>query len=67
MDSQRLAQMVNQIARNLTAQGEAEAVMQTAKHIRDFWDPRMRAALLTMDLDQLDPLARKAVATLKLS
>ena len=42
----QLIYMANQIARNLAAQGEAVAVAQTAQHIRDFWDPRMKAAIL---------------------
>src|SRR3546814_11336345 len=40
---ERLIYMANQIARNLAAEGEAEAVAATAQHIASFWDPRMRA------------------------
>ena len=45
--------MADQIARNFAAQGEEEAVKATAQHIRDFWDPRMKAAILAADRDTL--------------
>lgn len=48
MRSADLVRMANQIAAFHASYGEAEAVAGTAKHIRDFWDPRMRA-----DLDRL--------------
>ena len=65
MDPARLAHMANQIARNFAAQGEARAVGATAQHIRDFWDPRMKAAILANDGSALDPLARAAVEQLR--
>ena len=46
MDIERLRYMAEQIAREFKAQGEAEAVAATAEHIRMFWDPRMKAAIL---------------------
>jgi formate dehydrogenase subunit delta len=55
-----LIYMANQIARNLAIQGEAEAVAETAAHIRAFWDPRMKAAILA-DRTGLDPIAAAAV------
>ena len=60
----QLIRMANQIARNFAAQGEAAAVAQTAQHIRDYWDPRMKAAILA-DGDGLEPLARAAVDRLR--
>ena len=60
----QLIYMANQIARNLAAQGEAVAVAQTAQHIRDFWDPRMKAAILANG-EGLEPLARAAVEQLR--
>lgn len=57
--------MANQIARNFAAQGEAAAVSQTAQHIREFWDPRMIAAILAVDGSALEPLARAAVEQLR--
>ncbi|MFM5953298.1 MAG: formate dehydrogenase subunit delta [Novosphingobium sp.] len=53
--------MANQIARNLAAQGKAAAVELTHQHLKDFWDPRMKAAILESDRKGLDPIARAAV------
>jgi len=61
MDVTRLTYMANQIARNLAPQGEAEAIAATAQHIRDFWDPRMKASLLNGDQSGLDAIASAAV------
>ncbi len=61
MDIVRLRYMADQIARNFAVQGEEEAVSQTARHIRDFWDPRMQAAILADDPAQLSPIAAAAV------
>ncbi|HET9628182.1 MAG TPA: formate dehydrogenase subunit delta [Novosphingobium sp.] len=60
----QLVYMANQIARNFAAQGEATAVAATAQHIRDFWDPRMKAGILA-DGAGLDPLAKAAVEQLR--
>jgi formate dehydrogenase subunit delta len=60
-----IVHMANQIARNLAPQGEAAAIAQTAQHIRDFWDPRMKAAILKLDGAGLEPLARAAVERLR--
>lgn len=43
----KLILMANQIARNLEALGEAEAIGATAEHIRKYWAPQMRAAMKT--------------------
>ncbi len=64
MDITRLAYMADQIARNFAAQGEEEAVKATAQHIRDFWDPRMKAAILAADRDTLSSVVAKAVGRL---
>lgn len=64
MDNERLIRMANQIARNLAVRGEAAAAAATADHIRQFWDPRMRAALLAVDRATLSPIAAAAVARL---
>ncbi len=64
MDIERLRYMANQIARNLAAQGEEAAVAGTAQHIRDFWDPRMKAAILADTLTELDPIAQAAIKRL---
>lgn len=65
MDTNHLTYMANQIARNLAVQGEDAAVAATAQHIRDFWDPRMKAAVLGADLRCLDPVARAAIEKLR--
>ena len=61
MDIQRLRTMADQIARNLAPQGEEAAIEATAQHIRDFWDPRMKAAILADDRSALSPIARAAI------
>lgn len=64
MDLSRLTAMANQIARNLAAQGDEAAIAATAQHIRDFWDPRMKAAILAEDLEALGPIVAAAVIML---
>ena len=64
MDHAALVRMANDIARNLAAQGEAAAIVQTARHIRDFWDPRMKVGILAGDRSGLSPIAAAAVAGL---
>ena len=61
MDIERLRYMANQIARNLAPQGEALAVEATRQHIKDFWDPRMKAAILADPVTGLDPIAQAAL------
>jgi formate dehydrogenase subunit delta len=46
MQIEKLVMMANQIAAFFAAQGEARAVPQIAKHIENFWDPRMRSAIV---------------------
>lgn len=63
---ERLVYMANQIARNLAAHGEGTAATETASHIRQFWDPRMRATILTCGADDgLEPAALEAVEQLR--
>ena len=60
----RLIYMANQIARNVAALGEAEAVAMTADHIRAFWDPAMKrriAALAAARPEALSPIAAAAI------
>ena len=65
---QKLVYMANQIGKFFASQGAAEAVTGTASHIRQFWDPRMRAEIFA-HLDTggagLDPAVRDAIASLK--
>ncbi|WP_114392770.1 formate dehydrogenase subunit delta [Oleisolibacter albus] len=67
MQSGELVRMANQIASYFGAYPEAEAVPEIASHIRSFWDPRMRSALLAhveTGGEGLDPLVLKAVRRL---
>lgn len=64
---ERLVRMANQIALNLQVHGEADAIAEMAQHIRDFWDPRMRAMICAYAADsgdELAPIARAAVVRL---
>ena len=63
----RLVMMANQIGRAFAHGGEDNAAADTANHLRRFWDPRMRAAIVAYLEDGgsgLDPIARKAVQSL---
>lgn len=64
MDIERLRYMADQIARNFAAQGEEAAVAATAEHIRLYWDPRMKAAILADDRAALSPVVAAAVERL---
>ena len=61
MDITRLTHMADQIARNFAVQGEAKAVAATAQHIRNYWDPRMKAAIKAADRGALSPIVAAAV------
>ena len=64
----KLVSMANQIGRFFTTQPGGKAANDIATHIRKFWDPRMRSAILA-HLDAggagLDPFVREAVEQLK--
>jgi formate dehydrogenase subunit delta len=64
MDLAHLTYMANQISRNLAAQGKDAAIAATCQHLRDYWDPRMKAAILAASKDGLDPIAKAAVERL---
>jgi len=64
---ERLVYMANQISRFFAAQPRDAAVAGVAKHITDFWDPRMRGRIrahLAAGGAGLDPITREAVAAL---
>lgn len=65
VDIERLRYMAEQIARNFAAQGEEAAAAATAEHIRLYWDPRMKAAILADDPAALSPVAAAAVKSLE--
>ena len=67
MDAERLIYMANQIGKFFAHKPEAEAVAGIEEHIRQFWEPRMRKAILAADPQGLDPLPRAAVARLRLT
>lgn len=64
----RLVYMANQIGKFFTSQGAGKAVPGIAEHIKKFWDPRMRSAILA-HLEAggagLDPEVKDAVMTLR--
>ena len=64
MDLAHLTYMANQIARNFAAQGDEVAAAATAQHLKLFWDPRMKEAILDGDRVGLEPIAKAAVELL---
>lgn len=70
MSPDRLVYMANQIGTFFKSQSEATASASTADHIKKFWDPRMRSAILA-HLEAggagLNPDVRDAVEALKKS
>jgi formate dehydrogenase subunit delta len=68
MSPDRLIYMANQIGKFFNSQGHDRAVPGIAEHIRKFWDPRMRTAILA-HLDKggqgLEPYVREALVTLR--
>ena len=65
MDLKHLTYMANQIARNFAAQGDEVAAAATAQHLKLFWDPRMKKAIIGGDRAGLEPIAKAAVELLK--
>jgi formate dehydrogenase subunit delta len=70
MSPDRLIHMANQIGKFFQSQGQGKAVPGIAEHIRKFWEPRMRTAILA-HLDAggagLNPDVRDAIASLKMT
>ena len=68
MSHEKLSRMANQIASFYLTQPEAERVPAVAKHLQDFWEPRMKKQLFAMidagDTD-LVPLVLQAAARLR--
>ncbi|HML07164.1 MAG TPA: formate dehydrogenase subunit delta [Xanthobacteraceae bacterium] len=67
MSPDKLVYMANQIGKFFTSQGQEQAAAGTADHLRKFWDPRMRAAIvahLQAGGAGLDPVVRLAVERL---
>jgi formate dehydrogenase subunit delta len=68
MSVDKLVMMANQIGKFFTPQRGTDPVAAIADHLRKFWDPRMRAAIIA-HLEQggagLDDPVRQAVRRLK--
>ncbi|MBL4917953.1 formate dehydrogenase subunit delta [Szabonella alba] len=63
MSPDKLVRMANQIATFFRSQPGTDQADRVAAHLRDFWDPSMRAALaahLAKGGEGLDDLAREA-------
>lgn len=68
MSPDTLIPMANQIATFFATQPRTDRAAAVAGHLRAFWDPRMRAALVAHDAaggDGLHPLVREACASLR--
>ena len=67
-EAESLVRMANQIASNAAFQPHEVAVAQVAAHLRDFWHPSMRTALIDF-VDAggsgLDPLPTEALERLR--
>jgi formate dehydrogenase subunit delta len=62
-----MIRMANQIADFFKAYPEEQAVAETAKHLKSFWEPRMRKMLIEHAAkggDGLNALALKAARAL---
>ena len=67
MSPDKLAYMANQIGRFFAHQPHDQAVASVEAHLRRFWDPRMRQAIIASLGDpglRLDPIVRTAVERL---
>lgn len=67
METKDMIRMANQIADFFKAYPEEQAVAETAKHLKSFWEPRMRKLLIEHTAKGgagLNPLALKAARTL---
>jgi formate dehydrogenase subunit delta len=68
MSHEKLTRMANQIASFYLTQPEAERVPAVTKHLKDFWEPRMKKELFAMiDAGEagLEPLVLAAAAKLR--
>ena len=67
MSPEKLVYMANQIGRFFAHQPEAQAIASTADHLKKFWDPRMRKAIIAYIAnggEGLQPGVRQAVLSL---
>jgi formate dehydrogenase subunit delta len=69
MSPDKLVYMANQIGKFFAHGSEEQAALNTADHLKKFWDPRMRRAILDYVKaggEGLQPIALKAVRSLDL-
>lgn len=67
MSPEKLVYMANQIGRFFAHEADEKAVADTADHLKKFWDPRMRKAIIdyvAKDGEGLQPRVRQAVLSL---
>lgn len=65
--TRRVTRECNLIARNLACLGAKRAAEATATHILDYWEPRLRSALLAEAVahpERFSPIASDAIARL---
>lgn len=68
METERLVSMANQIAVFFANEDAPKAVERTADHLKKYWDPRMRSAIvahLKAGGAGLEPLVKSAVGLLQ--
>ena len=68
METERLVSMANQIAGFFAHEDAPKAVERTADHLRKYWDPRMRSAIvahLKAGGAGLDAIVSQAVGLLR--
>ncbi len=67
MSPEKLVRMANQIATFFRSQPGTDQAARLAGHLRDYWDPSMRATLKAHVADgaeDIDPIVRDAAAQL---
>lgn len=67
MSPEKLIYMANQIGKFFAHGSDEEALFNTADHLKKFWDPRMRKAIVEYAEsggDGLQPIVLKAVRSL---
>ncbi len=67
MSPEKLVYMANQIGRFFAHQLEPQAIASTADHLKKYWDPRMRNAIIAYVAnggEGLQPHVRQAVLSL---
>ena len=65
----KLVYMANQIGKFFASQGGRRRRRRHRRHIRKFWDPRMRTAIFDLDGGGagLDPAVRTAIESLRVT